>query len=329
MPIKVLFIGGTGIISSACAELAVQQGIDLYLLNRGKSTRETPAGAKVLHADIRDPESVKSALGKLRFDCVVDFIAFVPENVQTDIDLFKDRTAQYIFISSASVYRKPPGMVPVTESTFLANKYWPYSRNKIACEELLVQAYRDFDFPATIVRPSHTYDRRLLPWIGGWTVIDRMLKGQKILIHGDGTTLWTLTHHADFAKGFNGLLGNPNAVGEAFHITNDEYLTWNTIHETFGQILGVKPNLFYAPTDLILHYHPAWEGDYIGDKTHSMIFDNTKIKRFVPGFAATIPFAHGANEVIDYFQADPARQVIDQELNKVFDKIIEAQMRAY
>jgi nucleoside-diphosphate-sugar epimerase len=220
-------------------------------------------------------------------------------------------------------------MIPVTESTFAANKYWPYSRNKIACEELLIKAYRDFDFPATIVRPSHTYDERCFPWFGGWTVIDRMKKGKKIPVHGDGTTLWTMTHHKDFAKGFNGLLGNIQAVGEVFHITSDEAVTWNLIHNIFGNIIGVKPELVSAPTDLFVKYNASWEGDLWGDKSHSMVFDNSKIKRYTPGFAATIPFSRGANDVMDFYLADESRQVVNPEVDAILDKIVEAQMKAY
>jgi nucleoside-diphosphate-sugar epimerase len=329
MATKVLFIGGTGIISTACAQLAVQQGIELYLLNRGQSTRETAKGAIVLKGDIRDSESVKSAIGKKRFDCVVDFVAFSTEHVQTDIDLFKDITSQFIFISSASVYRKAPGLVPVTESTFAANRHWLYSRNKIACEELLIKAFRDFDFPATIVRPSHTYDKRSFPWFGSWTVIDRMQKGKKVMVQGDGTSLWTLTHHKDFAKGFNGLLGNSSAVGEIFHITGDEYVSWDRIHKIYGDIIGVKPNLAHVPSEVIIHNNPNWEGDLLGDKSHCMLFDNSKIKRYVPGYAATIPYSHGAQEIMDYYLEDKSRQMVNSELNELFDKIIAAQERAY
>jgi nucleoside-diphosphate-sugar epimerase len=329
MATKVLFIGGTGIISSACADLAVEQGIDLYLLNRGISERPAAKGAKVLFGDIRDPESVKKAIGTMRFDCVVDFVAFSTDHVQADIDLFKDITSQYIFISSASVYRKPPGLVPVTESTFAANKHWPYSRNKIACEDLLINAYRDFDFPVTIVRPSHTYDKRGFPWFGNWTVIDRMMKGKKILVQGDGSSLWTLTHHKDFAKGFNGLLGNCNAVGEVFHITSDESLSWDAIHKIYSNIIGIKPDLCHVTSDLIVHYNPNWEGDLLGDKTHSMVFDNSKIKRYVPGYAATIPYSHGAQDIMDFFLEDKSRQVVNPELDSLFDKIINAQLKAF
>jgi nucleoside-diphosphate-sugar epimerase len=219
---KVLFIGGTGIISSACTELAHGRGLDLYLLNRGQSSRPIPTGVKLLHGDIRQPESVRQALGDHQFDAIVNWIAFSPEHIATDLELFRGRTQQYVFISSASAYQTPPANLPVTESTPLHNPYWAYSRAKIACEERLIEAYRQENFPITIVRPSHTYDQTLLPMSGGYTVVDRMRQGKKVIVHGDGSSLWTLTHHRDFAKGLVGLLGNNHAVGETFHITSDE-----------------------------------------------------------------------------------------------------------
>ncbi|MCB0256912.1 MAG: NAD-dependent epimerase/dehydratase family protein, partial [Anaerolineae bacterium] len=227
---KVLFIGGTGVISSACADLAVRQGIDLYLLNRGQSLdRPAPIGATVLFGDIRDRASAEAALAGHTFDAVVEWIAFTPDQVQSDVDLFRGRTGQYVFISSASVYQTPPASLPVTESTLLDNPYWEYSRNKIACEELLVRAYRDEKFPMTIVRPSHTYDATKIPLLGGYTSLQRMKAGKPVVVYGDGTSLWTLTNHRDFAKGFVPLLGNSRAVGEAIHITSDEWLSWNQI----------------------------------------------------------------------------------------------------
>jgi nucleoside-diphosphate-sugar epimerase len=317
------------LISAACTDLAATQGIELYLLNRGKREYPVPAGVQVLNGDIRDPESVKAAIGSRRFDCVVDWIAFTPDHIQTDIDLFKGRTSQFVFISSASVYRKPPGLVPVTESTFTANPYWEYSRNKIACEELLVNEFRKDGFPSTIVRPSHTYDRTQFPWIGGWTVIDRIKRGKPVVVHGDGTSLWTLTHHKDFAKAFNGLLGNSNAVGEIFHITSDEALTWNHIHEIYGNILGMEVKFAPVPTAVIAAHQPDWLDGLMGDKSHSMVFDNSKIKRFVPGFAATIPYSVGAQEVLDWYDEDQSRQKVNSEVDAIFDRIIEAQERAY
>jgi nucleoside-diphosphate-sugar epimerase len=328
---KVLFMGGTGIISSACAQLAIARGIDLYLLNRGQTTkRPIPAGAHVLRGDIRDRDSARAALKDQSFDVVVDWIAFTPDHIETDLDLFRDRTGQYIFISSASAYQTPPASLPVTESTPLDNPIWAYSRNKIACEERLMRAYRDEKFPMTIVRPSHTYDKTLAPFEGGYTLIDRMRKGQQVIVHGDGTSLWTLTHHTDFAKAFVGLLGNSHALGDAFHITSDEVLTWNQIYTLMARAAGVEsPRLVHVPSDLIAAYDKDWGDGLLGDKTHSMIFDNTKIKRLVPDFAATIPFAHGAREIIAWFDADPSHRVVDEQLNQTIDRILAAYEAAW
>ncbi|MSP14366.1 MAG: SDR family oxidoreductase [Chloroflexi bacterium] len=271
---KILFIGGTGVISSACAQLAAARGRELYLLNRGKTSRPVPHGVRVLHGDIRDTQSVKSILKDLAFDVVVNWIAYTPEHIEADIDIFRGRTGQYIFISSASAYQTPPAHLPVTESTPLANPYWEYSRNKIACEQRLLQAYREEQFPITIVRPSHTYDRTRLPLQGGYTMLKRMRQGQPVIVHGDGSSLWVLTHHADFAKGFVGLLGNHQAIGDAFHITSDEVLTWNQIYEILGRTAGVAPHLVHIPSELIAAFDPKWGAGLLGDKTYSMIFDN-------------------------------------------------------
>jgi nucleoside-diphosphate-sugar epimerase len=320
---RVLFIGGTGIISSACSRLAIERGIDLYLFNRGNTTRrEAPEGARVLHGDIRDRGSAQEALGKHTFDAVVNWIAFTPEHIQTDLDLFSGRTGQYIFISSASAYQTPPGSLPVTESTMLDNPFWQYSRNKIACEEMLVRAYRESKFPMTIVRPSHTYDRTLLPFEGGYTVIGRMRQGKKVVVPGDGTSLWTMTHHKDFAKGFVGLLGLPAAIGDAIHITSDEWLSWNQIHEILACAAGTEARLAHIPSELIAAYDPDWGAGLLGDKAHSMIFDNSKIKRLVPDFRAEIPFARGAEEIMAWYDADPARQVIDEHVDRLMDELI-------
>lgn len=327
---KVLFIGGTGVISSACSRLALQRGIDLYLLTRGQSVRPIPAGAKVLTGDIRDPQSARAALGNLTFDAVVDWIVFTPDQLENDLTLFWGRTAQYIFISSASAYQTPPASLPVTESTLLDNPYWLYSRNKIACEERLVRAYREEKFPYTVVRPSHTYDETLFPFHGGYTIIDRMLKGKPVIVHGDGASLWTLTHHDDFARGFVGLLGNPHAIGTAVHITSDEWLSWNQIFETYAHAAGVaQPQLVHVPSDLIAAFDPEWGASLLGDKTHSMIFDNTKIKRLVPDFAATIPLARGAAEALAWYNADPARRKMDPAFDALCDRIIAAMLSAY
>ena len=322
---KVLFIGGTGVISSACAALAVQQDIELTLLNRGRSTaRPAPIGAAVLHGDIRDPASVETALAGQSFDVVVDWIAFTPQHVQTDIDLFQGRVGQLIFISSASAYQTPPASLPVTESPLLDNPFWEYSRQKIACEELLVRAYRDAKFPMTIVRPSHTYDATKVPLFGGYTSLKRMKQGRPVLVYGDGTSLWTLTHTRDFAKGFVPLLGNARAIGEAVHITSDEWLSWDQIYGTMAAALGVEPKLVHVPSELVNAYDPLHGEGLLGDKSHSMIFDNSKIKRLAPGFACTTPFAWGAGEIVAWHEADRARQVIDPFVEDLIERVLAA-----
>ena len=322
---KVLFIGGTGIISSACVQLALEQGIEVVLLNRGQTTqRAVPKGVTLLQADIRDKAAARQALKDMTFDVVVNFIAFTPEHIETDLELFNGRTGQYIFISSASAYQTPPTSLPVIESTPLHNPFWEYSRNKIACEERLLAAYRQAGFPATIVRPSHTYDATLLPWNGRYTVLDRLKTGRKVIVHGDGTSLWTMTHHRDFAKGFNGLLGNPQAIGEAVHITSDEILTWNQIFEILARAAGVEANIVHIPSDFIAAFDPDWGDGLLGDKSHSMIFDNSKIKRLVPGFTATIPFYRGAAEIIAWYENHPEAQIVDEKLNQRMDTIIAA-----
>jgi len=321
---KVLFIGGTGIISSACSPLALAKGIDLYLLNRGKSDRGVPAGAKVLNGDIRDRASAEAALAGHTWDVVVDWIAFTAEHIQNDLDLFEGKTGQFVFISSASAYQTPPSTLPITESTILDNPLWQYSRNKIACEEMLVDAYRKRKFPYTIVRPSHTYDKRLLPFDGGYTVVDRMRKGKPVVVPGDGTSIWTLTHHADFAKGFVGLLGNSHAIGEAYHITSDEWLTWNQIFDCVAAAAGCRAEKVHVPSDVIAKFEPDWGPGLLGDKANSSIFDNSKIKRAVPEFVCTIPFSWGAREIMAWYDADPARQIVNAKADAAFDKVLDA-----
>jgi nucleoside-diphosphate-sugar epimerase len=327
---KALFIGGTGTISSACSQVALERGLELTLFNRGQSgKRSVPAGARLIHGDIRDPEAARRALAGQEFDVVVDFVAFTPAQVQQDVELFRGRTGQYIFISSASAYQKPPLGLPISESTVLRNPVWAYSQAKIACEDLLLHAYRQDGFPATIVRPSHTYDRAYLPLEGGYTVIDRLRRGKKVVIHGDGTSLWVLTHHLDLARAFVGLLGNPHAIGESYHITSDELLTWNQIYATLAAAAGVAPNWVHVPSECIAAYDGDWGDGLLGDKAHSVIFDNTKIKRAVPGWAATIPFAQGAREIIAWHEADPARQVVDARFDALLDRIIAAAEAAW
>jgi nucleoside-diphosphate-sugar epimerase len=277
-----------------------------------------------LRADAREPRSVRQEIKDLDFDAVVDWVAFTPDQVRTDIELFGGRTGQYVFISSASAYQTPPARVPVTESTPLRNPFWAYSRGKIACEDLLVAAYREQGFPATIVRPSHTYDRTSVPFDGGWTVLGRMLAGKPVIVHGDGTSLWTLTHHEDFARAFVPLLAHPRTLGEAVQITSDDVLTWNQIAEALAAALGVSARVVHVPSDAIAAADPDWGAGLLGDKAHSMIFDNAKVRGLVPGWRAVIPFEQGAREIADWYRADPARQVTDARLDAVMDKLAAA-----
>jgi nucleoside-diphosphate-sugar epimerase len=319
---RVLFIGGTGIISSACSDLALQRGIDLYLLNRGRSTRPTAPGAKILQADIRQPDSVITALGDLTFDSVVDWVAYTPDQLRNDLELFHQRTRQYIFISSASAYQTPPTFLPIQESTPLHNPFWQYSRDKADCEALIQDIGFRENIPFTIVRPSHTYDCTLLPFHGGYTTVARMRAGKPVVVHGDGTSLWTLTHHRDFAVGFVGLLGNPHALGHAFHITSDEWLSWNQIYSIVAQAAGVEPHLVHVPSEVIAAYDPEWGASLLGDKSHSMIFDNRKIRRLVPEFHPAIPFWQGAQEIIAWYDADPSRQTVDSHIDHIQERLI-------
>jgi nucleoside-diphosphate-sugar epimerase len=327
---KVLFVGGSGNISAACSRLAINQGIDLYHLNRGKTKALIPSGVKTIIADINETDIVKQILKNHTFDSVVNFIAFDPEDIERDIELFRDITKQYIFISSASAYQKPGGHPVITESTPLYNPYWEYSRNKIACEDILMQEFRENGFPATIVRPSLTYDTVIPVSIGSWTdytIIDRMKKGKRVVIQGDGTSLWTITHSDDFAKGFNGLLGHQQAIGHSFHITSDEILNWNQIYEAVAEVAGVELNAVHISSDFICDYADSigWQwmrGNLLGDKSQSVIFDNTKIKRFVPEFVAGITFRKGIKKTIEWFEADPSRKVINQENNDFLDNLL-------
>ncbi len=320
---KVLFIGGTGIISSACARQALELDIELTALVRGRSNeRPLPAAVEVLHADIRDGASADAALGDRSFDVVVDYVAFTPEQVRADLERFLGRVGQYIFISSASAYRKPLASLPIVEGTPLANPYWQYSRDKIACEELLMAAWRDEAFPVTIVRPSHTYDRLSLPTLAGYTDIDRMRRGDPVVVHGDGTSLWVLTHHLDLARAFVGLLGNPKAIGECFHITSDLLLTWNEIYETLARAAGCEAQLVHVASETIARAVPKWGPGLLGDKAHSLMFDNTKIKRVVPGWAASIPFSQGAREIIDFYDGEASRRRVDAEADAAMDTLV-------
>lgn len=323
---KVLFIGGTGNISSASSRLAVARGMDLYLLNRG--TRDvTIPGARIITADINKPTAVRTALAGHTWDAVVNWIAFTPDDIARDIALFGGTARQYIFISSASAYQKPLRHPIITESTPLCNPYWEYSRNKIACEDALVQAYRAQGFPMVIVRPSLTYDTVIPLAIGSWndvTMIERMKAGKPVVVHGDGSSLWTCTHSDDFAKGFVGLLGNQEAIGHAFHITSDELLTWDQIWQYTAAAAGVEAKIVHVPSDVIAALDDFQRGNLLGDKAYSVIFDNTKIKRFVPDFVATIPYREGIKRTLAWFAEDAARQRIVPAHNAIHDKILAA-----
>lgn len=320
--LSVLFLGGTGQISSWCCRRAVDAGIDLTVLNRGSTTsRALPDEVEVLRGDARDPESVRSAIGDRTFDVVVDFVAFLPEHVAADIDVFRGRTGQFVFISSASAYQKPPAWLPITESTPLHNPYWEYSRNKIACEEILIKAYRTDGFPVTIVRPSHTYDDLGIPLLGGHADIDRMRAGKPVLVHGDGTSRWTLTHSSDFAIAFTGLLGDQRTIGDSFTITSDEALTWDQVYRAIGAAAGVEPTLVHVTSEAIARFAPSLGPGLLGDKAHTVIFDNSKIKSIVPHYVCQVPYAEGARRIVAAYDADPTQAKVT-DLAPVYDALL-------
>ena len=326
---KILFIGGTGIISAAISRLIIQQGHQLYLLNRGQRNDSIPKGAISLISDINDEEKVIGLIKDLDFDCVADFIAYTPEQLQRDYRLFREKTKQFVFISSASAYQKQPSNYLVTESTPLANPYWQYSRDKIACEDYLMKLYREEGFPVTIVRPSYTYDERKVPLgvhgtNGSWPVIKRMMEGKPVIIQGDGTSLWTMTHNSDFAKGFVGLIGNIHALGEAVHITSDETLTWEQIYQCIARALNVPLKAVHVSSEfLVAASNYDFTGGLLGDKAISVVFDNTKLKRLVPGFVATKRFDEGIKETIDYILNHKELQTEDKEFDCWCDTVVE------
>jgi nucleoside-diphosphate-sugar epimerase len=326
--VKVLFIGGTGTISAACTRAAVAAGMDVTIVCRGRTPRPLPPGARVLLGDIRDPFWARSTLGQGHFDIVVDWVGFLPEHVALDIDLFRGHVGHYIFISSASVYApSPPPALPITESSPRGNPYWAYARSKIACEDLLFDAFQRDGFPATVVRPSHTYDPGLLPVRGGWTVVDRMRRGLPVIIAGDGASLWTLTHHEDFARALLGLFGLKAAIGEAVHITGDEALTWNRIYELVATAAGAKLVAVHAPCELIASYDAEWGASLFGDKAVSKVFDTAKIKALVPGYRAAIPYARGAGMQIAWYDEDPSRRRVDPGVNELTDRLLRSLRR--
>lgn len=329
-------IGGTGTISSAITRQLAASGHNLWLLNRGNRKDEVPTGVRQIIADVDDTDEVLHQIGDAQFDAVCEFIGFVPSQVERDIRLFKGRTRQYVYISSASAYNKPAANHVITEGTTLANPYWEYSRNKIACEELLLKAYREEGFPVTIVRPSHTYCERAVPVSvhglkGSWQVLKRMLDGKPVIVHGDGSSLWTLTWNEDFASGFIGLLGNPKAIGEAFQIMSDEQLTWNQIYECVARALHVTPRLYHVSSDFLAATSPkAWDftGNLLGDKAVTVVFDCSKLKRVVPGFQAVTRFDEGVRRCVDHILAHPELQVEDPDFDAWCDRVIEAQERS-
>ncbi len=327
---KALIIGGTGTISTGVTQnLKDHPEWEVYLLNRGTHTEEVPETIHILKGDIRNEEETAKLLDGMSFDVVADFIGFTPEQVAADIRLFRGKTKQYIYISSVSVYQKPLSNAVVTESTSLYNQYWQYSRDKIACEELLMEEYRKTGFPITIVRPSSTYgDKSPLVGICGskgcWQVLERMRRGKPVIVHGDGTSLWTYTHNSDFAKGFVGLMGNPRAIGESVHITSDEVLTWNQIHEIVAEALGVKANLIHMSTDFITACAPERKEAMMGDIAHSVIVDNSKIKKLVPEFCATVRYDQGARKGVEYMLSHPETQIPDPEFDQWCDDMIAA-----
>jgi nucleoside-diphosphate-sugar epimerase len=323
---KVLFIGGTGNISAAASRMAISRGFEVYLLNRGSRTAAVPDSHDLV-ADIHRLEDVRAVLQGLDFDVVVDWVAYTADDVERDIGLFRGRVKQYVFISSASTYQKPPDHYLISESTPLSNPFWEYARGKIACERRLMEAYQDEGFPATIVRPSMTYDTNLPIALGGWgtyTLADRLTKGLPVIVHGDGSSLWVVTHADDLAQGIMGLLGNERAVGEAFHITSDEVLTWNQIYQGIAEALGVEAKIVHIPSDFIARVVPDLAGSLLGDKTWSVVFDNSKIREFVPGFRATIPFRDGIRRTLDWFAADEKRRRVDEAVNVEMDNILRA-----
>lgn len=332
---RALFIGGTGTISAAITrQLAERQDCELYVLNRGTRNENLPASVKTLEADINDEARVAELIRDLSFDVVADFIAFVPAQLERDYRLFAGKTKQFMFISSASAYQKPLSDYRVTESTPLANPYWEYSRNKIACEEYLIKQYRERSFPITIVRPSHTYDERSIPLgvhgsKGSWQVAKRMLEGKPVIIHGDGTSLWTMTHNEDFARGFIGLMGNLHAIGESVQITSDETLTWNQIYAAIADVLDVKLRAVHVSSEFLAACsREDYTGGLIGDKANSVVFDNSKLKRLVPDFVATTRFDQGVKGTIANLLAHPELQLEDLDFDRWCDRVIEALDRA-
>ena len=331
---KILFVGGTGTISMAITRLLAKQGHDLTLLNRGNRNSDLPENVKIIEADISNEEETAKKLEGMTFDCVGEFIGFVPSQLERDFRLFNGKTKQFIYISSASAYQKPPQGYKITEQTPLENPYWQYSRDKKACEEFLMEKYRNDGFPVTIVRPSHTYDERSVPLgvhgdNGSWQVVKRIMEGKRVIIHGDGTSLWTITHNSDFAKAYVGLIGNPKAIGETFHITTDEAVTWNQIYNAIADALGVELKPYYVSSQTLVDMsNYDFLGSLIGDKSNSVEFDNSKVKSLVPDFKAEITAEEGIKMTVKNVLAHPEFQKEDKKFDEWCDRIIEALEKA-
>ena len=328
---KILFIGGTGTISMAITRLLAQRGDELYLLNRGNRNNGLPENVKFIHCDINDEKAAAEKLAGMEFDCVGEFIGFVPAQLERDFRLFAGKTKQFIYISSASAYRKPMQGYVITEETPLENPYWEYSRNKKACEEYLLERYRNDGFPVTIVRPSHTYDERSVPLGvhgsgGSWQVVKRIMEGKPVIIHGDGTSLWTITHNSDFAKAYTGLIGNPAAIGEAFHITTDESVSWNEIYGYIADALGVQLEPYYVSSETLAELGREYDftGSLIGDKACSVVFDNSKVKKLVPDFSAEVTAREGIRRTVEYVVSHPECRHDNEKFDKWCDAVIAA-----
>ena len=324
---RALLLGGTGTISTKVTQRLLQLGWDVWLVNRG--SHPAPAGARQLVADVTNESDLSGKLAGKTFDAVVNFIAYTPGDILRDHRIFSGKTGQYVFVSSASAYQKPCTPLPITEDTPLHNPYWQYSRDKIACEETLMQLWRQESFPATIVRPSHTYAESKVP-VGlygttSWQVIRRMTAGKPVLVHGDGTSLWTFTHSRDFAQGFCGLLGNQGALGQAVHITSDEAITWTAAYETIAGVLGVPFTPLYVASGLLAQagrpFGYDFEGSLLGDKANCAVFDNTKIKTLVPAFRADTSFEKGVRETIENILATPTLQKQDDAFDFFSDRM--------
>lgn len=332
---KVLFIGGTGTISTAISRQLAERGDELYLLNRGSRNSDMPSNIHFIQCDINDEAAAAELLKDMTFDVVCDFIGFVTAQLERDYRLFKGKTKQFMYISSASAYHKPVRDYRITEGTALVNPYWEYSRNKIACEDYLMKLYREEGFPVTIIRPSHTYDVKSVPLgvhgsKGSFQVIKRIQEGKPIIIHGDGTTLWTITFNEDFAKAFIGLMGNPHAIGEAFQITNDESLTWNQIHQIIADYFGTELKAYHVASEFLAAVGPQYDftGGLIGDKANTVVFDNSKVKAAVPGFTPVIRAEEGIRRTLDYVMSHPECRTEDPEFDAFTERVIEVLEKA-